>query len=148
MDTLPIIKHQIKLWLSAGIMKGFTRRNKEENLRSNKSGTPQGGIISPLLANIALHGLEISTREYYTKTLLRNYFKETNSRAQIGIIRYADDFVILHPSEHIIRNIKFFVTNWLNTECGLEISLEKSAITHSSQGYNFLGFHIIKKSTK
>jgi len=143
LDTLPIIKHQIKLWLSAGIMKGFTRRNKEENLRSNKSGTPQGGIISPLLANIALHGLEISTREYYTKTLLRNYFKETNSRAQIGIIRYADDFVILHPSEHIIRNIKFFVTNWLNTECGLEISLEKSAITHSSQGYNFLGFHII-----
>lgn len=143
LDTLPVIKFQIKAWLSAGIMKGFTRRNKDESLNPNKSGTPQGGVISPLLANIALHGLETSINEHYNKTLLRNYQKETKSRPQIGVIRYADDFIIMHPSEKIIHNIKFYVIKWLMEECGLELSEEKSSITPSSQGYNFLGFHII-----
>jgi group II intron reverse transcriptase/maturase len=143
LDTLPIIKFQIKAWLSAGIMKGFTRRNKDESLNPNKSETPQGGVISPLLANIALHGLEISINEHYNKTLLKNYQKETKSRPRIGVIRYADDFIIMHPSEKIIHNIKFYVIEWLMEECGLELSEEKSSITPSSQGYNFLGFHII-----
>ena len=143
LDTLPIIKSQIKSWLTAGIMKGFARRNKDENIHPNKSGTPQGGIISPLLANIALHGLELSITEHYNKTLLRNYQKETKSRPQIGIIRYADDFVVIHPSEKIIHNVKFHVTLWLMENCGLQLSEGKSKITSTSQGYNFLGFHII-----
>ena len=143
LDTLPIIKLQIKAWLSAGIMKGFTRRNKDESLKPNKSGTPQGGVISPLLVNIALHGLEMSVSEHYNKTLLRNYQKETKLRSQIGVIRYADDFIIMHPSERIIHNIKFYVIKWLMEECGLKLSDEKSLIIPSSQGYNFLGFHII-----
>ena len=143
LDTLPIIKSQIKAWLSAGIMKGFIRRNKDESLNPNKSGTPQGGVISPLLANIALHGLETSAINHYNKILLRNYHKETELRPQLGVIRYADDFIIMHPSERIIHNIKFYVIEWLMKECGLELSEEKSSITPSSQGYNFLGFHII-----
>ena len=143
LDTLPIIKFQIKAWLSAGIMEGFTRRNKDESLKLNKSGTPQGGLISPLLANIALHGLEMSVSEHYNKTLLRNYQKETKLRPQIGVIRYADDFIIMHPSERIIHNIKFYVIKWLMEECGLKLSEEKSLIIPSSQGYNFLGFHVI-----
>jgi len=143
LDTLPIIKSQIKAWLSTGIMKRFARRNKDESLNSNNTRIPQGEVLSPLLANIVLHGLETSINEYYKKTLLKNYQRETESQTQLGVVRYADDFIIMHPSKRIIHKVKFYITNWLMKECGLELSDEIFSITSSNQGYNFLGFHLI-----
>ena len=143
LDTLPIIKTQIKAWLSAGIMKGFVWIKRDENILFNKLGTLQRGIISPLLANIVLHGLELSITDYYNRTLLRNYQKETKLCPKIGIVRYADEFVVIHPSEKIIHNVKFYTSLWLMENCGLQFSEEKFTIISTNQGYNFRGFHII-----
>ena len=71
LHTFPSIRHQIKAWLKAGVMDGKTLFPTEE-------GTPQGGILSPLLANVALHGMENRIKQTFKKAIL---------------IRYADDFV-------------------------------------------------------
>lgn len=109
-----------------------------ENDQINDSGTPQGGVISPLLANIALHGME---------TALISKFKR-----KIKIIRYADDFVIMSESLGIIQDAKKMVEEILS-KIGLELSTKKTRIGHSLEtikdetgkiikpGLDFLGFH-------
>jgi RNA-directed DNA polymerase len=72
-----MFENQIKSWLQAGII----HTSVDESSEINYSGTPQGGVISPLLINIALHGME-------------NYVINLFGRSQIKVIRYADDFVI------------------------------------------------------
>lgn len=72
-----MFENQIKSWLQAGII----HTSVDESSEINYSGTPQGGVISPLLMNIALHGME-------------NYVINLFGRSQIKVIRYADDFVI------------------------------------------------------
>jgi len=72
-----MFENQIKSWLQAGII----HTSADESSEINYSGTPQGGVISPLLMNIALHGME-------------NYVINEFGRSQIKVIRYADDFVI------------------------------------------------------
>jgi RNA-directed DNA polymerase len=113
---------------------------KEDNIDVNTSGTPQGGVISPLLANIALRGME---------TELLSKF----SRDGVKIIRYADDFVIMSKSLSNIEKAKKIVIDFLST-IGLELSSEKTRIGHSQNvmeqkeqavesapGLNLLGFH-------
>jgi RNA-directed DNA polymerase len=80
-----------------------------------RAGTPQGGVISPLLANVALHGLEYETQKALGDELF-NYLKisrgmagKERSRMMLRIIRYSDDFVIIHESLEIIRMAKEFV---------------------------------------
>ena len=145
LDTPPKIKSQIKAWLTAGIMEGFSNRKKRETIFANQSGTPQGGIISPLLANIALHGLETAVKEYYSTFLYEGNTRlgKRDKLRHVAVIRYADDFVVLHNSETILYNIKDYVQTWLSINCGLEISEMKSSIKPTSQGFEFLGFHII-----
>ena len=90
-------------------------------------GTPQGGVISPLLANIALDGLD----DLLKKQKLARY----------GYIRYADDFVITSTSKENIEAILPTVQGWL-AQRGLELNTEKTKITQVSLGFNFLGFHV------
>lgn len=143
LNTFPILHDQVKAWLRAGIMIDFANNSKD--FLANDIGTPQGGVISPLLANIALHGLETDVKNYYVKNLydgssrtgLRDRIRE------IGLIRYADDFVVLHPSEMVIRRVKIYIDKWLMNQAGLHISEEKSSIKSSFDGFKFLGFHII-----
>jgi RNA-directed DNA polymerase len=139
------IKRLIGIWLKAGVMdNGFAE--------VNKSGTPQGSSLSPLLANIALHGMENDTKAYLKQDLIRynknRWGKQGSYLASISIIRYADDFVILHESEEIILKAKAYITDWLK---GLELELkpEKTRIAHtlhrykeSQPGFKFLGFSI------
>ena len=80
-----IMKHSIKGWLKAGIMEGHT-------LYPSEQGTPQGGVISPLLMNIALHGLETTIINAFPKFKWQNW----PYRWRPQVIRYADDLVILH----------------------------------------------------
>lgn len=130
----------IKQWLKAGYVEA-------EIFHETNSGTPQGGIISPLLANIALDGLEslLATKrkvKEYTYTLAngrqRTQRKESN---RYGLARYADDFVVTAETKEDIEAIVPTIEEWLQQR-GLELNREKTKITHISGGIDFLGFHI------
>ena len=92
---------------------------------STNTGTPQGGICSPLLSNIGLHGLEKMVKFYNQK---------------LGIIRYADDFILTSKTKEELDKIIPRVKQWLS-ERGLELSTEKTKIVHIDKGFNFLGFN-------
>src|SRR4028119_1224454 len=125
LNTFPTLRQQIKSWLKSGVMdKGvFSDTDK---------GTPQGGVISPLLANIALHGFEehITSSKVYGKRGTRP-----------SITRYADDFVILHESEEHIKFLRQKADEWLKG-MGLELKPSKTHVCHTSEGFDFLGFNI------
>lgn len=107
LNTFPQMEPQVEAWLKAGILEGYANNPKSYgNVSRNDMGTPQGGVISPLLANVALHGLESHLKEFCSKidtkifkTIKRGY----KSRADAcGVVRYADDFVIIHDCEAIL----------------------------------------------
>jgi RNA-directed DNA polymerase len=111
-------KELIKGWLKAG----FVFNGK---FNPTEMGTPQGGVISPLLANIGLHGLE-------------KYIKSTNSK--LGVVRYADDFIVTARDKGSLEISQIQIQQWLS-ERGLELSAEKTLITSMDEGFDFLGFN-------
>jgi len=111
-------KELINGWLKAGFV-------FEEKFNPTETGTPQGGVISPLLANIGLHGLEL-------------YIKSTNSK--LGLVRYADDFIVTARDKGSLETAQFQIQQWLS-ERGLELSAEKTLITSMEEGFDFLGFN-------
>jgi len=141
LESFSLMEKQVQAWLQAGIMEEYV------NTPRVSTGTPQGGVISPLLANIALHGLEEHLKNYVSS---RDFPKphstaarETRAkRTALGVIRYADDFVIIHRNPEIMEKVIVETKNWL-TNIGLEISEEKSRLRWASQSFNFLGFQII-----
>lgn len=122
-------------------------------------GTPQGGIISPLLSNIVLNELDwwlsdqwetIPTNHQYTGTHKYNALKKSNLK-EIFFVRYADDFKILCRDYKMAQKIFIATKDWLGERLGLEISPEKSKITNVRKGKTeFLGFalYVVKKSKK
>lgn len=129
-NTSPTLRRAIKAWLQAG----WVFEGKREN---SDVGTPQGGVISPLLANIALHGMENRI------TQLANSLKgdKSKNRTSLTFVRYADDFVCLHPNPEVIDRAKAILIDWLD-EVGLELSESKTRISSTADGFNFLGFNI------
>ena len=126
LNTFPKMRRQIRAWLKSDIC-DFQKHERTPN----HSGTPQGGVISPLLSNIAMHGME-------------------NRIKQIGasLIRYADDFVILHEEIEVIHQCQKIISEWL-TQYDLELKPSKTRIAHTlyeieneRPGFNFLGFNI------
>lgn len=140
LNTYPQIRKTVKAWLTAGILDG-------ETLFPSEAGTPQGGVISPLLANIALHGLETYIQSNFTRTKRIPKVENTRLHWQPQVVRYADDFVILHPDPKVIEQTKELVEEWLKP-LGLELKKEKTHITHTlwygdkEAGFDFLGFNI------
>ena len=136
LQTYPKLRQQIKAWLKSGVMDG-------KNLFPTNEGTPQGGVISPLLANIALHGMEERVKQY-ARTLKGN--KSKNEQA-LTLIRYAEDFVILHEDLKVIKECQEIIEQWL-AEMGLELKPSKTRISHTLEtyddyvGFDFLGFNI------
>ena len=142
------VRQQIKAWLKSGVIDNNTFLETEE-------GTPQGSVCSPLLANIALHGLENHLNEF-AKTI---DMRRPDGRRQEGwqtkvqslnFIRYADDFVLMHKDKKVILDGKKVIEKWL-TEIGLELKPSKTRIAHTllpeesedgKAGFDFLGFHI------
>jgi RNA-directed DNA polymerase len=130
LNTSPTLGRVIKAWLKSGwVFEGI--RDKAD------CGTPQGGVISPLLANVALHGME------NRMTQLANSLKgnKIRNRSSLTFVRYADDCVCLHPDREVIERAKVILQEWLK-EAGLEISEKKTRVTHTSSGFDFLGFNI------
>ena len=116
----------IKEWLKAGYV-------DQDVFHQPATGTPQGGIISPLLANIALHGMEAALGVKYDSC--------GESRGPRILVRYADDFVILCESQPDAIKAKEEAQSWLQ-EVGLELSEEKTRIAHLTEGFDFLGFNV------
>jgi RNA-directed DNA polymerase len=99
-----------------------------------EKGTPQGSLISPLLMNIALHGMEQAVIEFMKSLRLKgpngkNVVKRRRANS-INIIRYADDFVILHENELVIKSCKEFIQNFL-LNLGLKLKDTKTRICHT-----------------
>ncbi|WP_365940002.1 group II intron reverse transcriptase/maturase [Moorena sp. SIO3I8] len=130
LNTYPSLRRLIKSWLKAGVIDNGT-------FSSIKEGTPQGGVISPLLANIALHGMEERIKQY-AKSMKGD--KKRNKKA-LNLIRYADDFVILHKEQTVVEECQRIINEWLN-DMGLELKPSKTKITHTLDGFDFLGFTI------
>lgn len=148
LETYPKLRRQIRTWLKAGIMEG----NK---LFPSNEGTPQGGICSPILANIALHGLENMVKEIAESFDMRrangkHQIAKSSKRNSISLIRYADDFVVLHEQKEAIYQCKEAISQWLK-DFGLELKPNKTRITHTlngweenKPGFDFLGFRILQ----
>lgn len=98
LNTFPTLRRQIKAWLQAGVI-------EQGVFTDTSSGTPQGGVLSPLLANIALHGLETTVKNYVENLTFKKLSKKEKRRS-LGVIRYADDFVFLHENKSVILEVK------------------------------------------
>ena len=124
-------------WLTSGVV--FNKI-----LTPTNEGTPQGGIISPTLANATLDGMERLVKEKYRK---RPAGKGKVYCPKVNLIRYADDFVVTAENREILEEIKILLTDFL-AQRGLTLSEEKTLITHISNGFDFLGFNIRKYNGK
>ncbi|WP_293355988.1 MULTISPECIES: group II intron reverse transcriptase/maturase [unclassified Microcoleus] len=146
LNTSPTIRRQIRAWLKAGVM------DNRQHFETSE-GTPQGGVISPLLANIALHGMEWRIKDYVeTCDLKRSDGKyqlpSRDKRNSVSIIRYADDFVVLHKDLTVVSGCKEIISEWLK-DMGLELKPNKTRLVHTLEehenqtpGFDFLGFHV------
>jgi RNA-directed DNA polymerase len=118
-----VIRRQLKAWLKAGIM-------EENQLVPTTAGTPQGGSVSPLLALIALHGMDEA-------------ISQVSPRARV--IAYADDCVVLHEDRQVLEHCQQRLMTWL-AKIGFTLNEAKSHISHTLEGdppgFDFLGFHI------
>lgn len=116
-------------------------------------GTPQGGVISPLLCNVALHGMEDYLHQWISEIKLTDSKGRSISRrdkiASLTIVRYADDLVVMHKHHWIIDTAREKLNLWLS-ELGLELKEEKTRIGHTTYpiegkiGFDFLGFNVRK----
>lgn len=149
------LRRQIKAWLEAGYIEFPSKK-----IEATEMGTPQGGVISPLLANIALHGLENRLKEISRQTVQYypsgNRKPTANRRSTLTVVRYADDFVIMHPDKEILLLCKRETEIFLQS-MGLKLNEAKTRLSHTldptlsedkEAGFNFLGFHIIQKAEK
>ncbi len=128
LHTFPQLRRTIKGWLKAGVMEGL-------DFSPTERGAPQGSAISPLLMNIALHGMETAITEVAYQA------------GKPTLIRYADDFVLLHPDKEDLQKAAEKVTTWLEG-MGLHLNPTKTRTTHTldafggNVGFGFLGFSI------
>ena len=143
------VRQQTKAWLKSGVI-------DQGVFTAISEGTPQGGVVSPLLANIALHGIEDMLKEY-AKTLDIKRKDRPNSQIswqrkvrQLTFVRYADDFVVLHHDPKVVQRCRELISEWLKG-IGLELKPEKTRIAHTLDssksedgiaGFNFLGYNI------
>jgi RNA-directed DNA polymerase len=123
----------LRKWLKAGVI-------DRRQLMATEAGTPQGGIISPCLANATLNGLETQLKRHLAKKLGIKKAEKT----KVQCVRYADDFVILAASKELLEEeVKPWVEQFLSVR-GVELSREKTRITHIHQGFDFLGWSFRK----
>lgn len=121
MDNIPMDRHVLKEFIKAG----YVFKNR---LFPTEKGSPQGGVISPILANMVLNGME---------KLVKSQFPKAN------LTRFADDFVVIVDSPETAEKVKGLLVPFL-AERGLELSQEKTIITHIDEGFDFLGWRFQK----
>ncbi|CAA9315900.1 Retron-type RNA-directed DNA polymerase [uncultured Leptolyngbya sp.] len=129
LHTFPALRRQIKRWLQAGVI-------DQEGFSSTDAGTQQGGVISPLLCNVALHGLE---------TMLKQQIP--TKAAKLTVVRFADACVVLHQDRQVIQQCQQRIVQWLQP-MGLELKPSKTRLCHTltkldgRSGFALLGFEV------
>jgi RNA-directed DNA polymerase len=127
--NIPMDRVVLRRWLKAGYV-------ENDQLYPSHQGTPQGGIISPTLANLTLDGLERVVREAVPR------------RSRVNFVRYADDFIVTGKSKSLLeKTIKPAIEQFLEDR-GLALSKEKTKITHIKHGFTFLGQTFRKNGNK
>ncbi|MFC4349170.1 group II intron reverse transcriptase/maturase [Kordiimonas lipolytica] len=138
MENVPMDKTLIREWLKAGVV-------DMGRLKATEAGTPQGGIISPTLANLALDGLEAKLVETFGSITIKANRHKHN---KVSFVRYADDFIITGSSKELLEDeVKPLVEKHL-ADRGLVLSQEKTRITHIDDGFDFLGWNVRKYKGK
>lgn len=133
LNHIPMDTKILKKWLKCGVIfKGELFRTDE--------GTMQGGIISPTLANMTLDGMSDLLATKNKRVCRKN---EKKYSPMVNMVRYADDFIITGRTKETLEEIKPMLVNFL-AERGLELSEEKTLITHIDEGFDFLGFNVRK----
>lgn len=130
LENILIDNKVLKSWLKAGYIDRHVFYHTDE-------GTPQGGIISPILANMTLDGLESALRKVVPRT-----------GAKVNMVRYADDFVITGSSRELLVDVVLPCVTAFMDNRGLTLSPEKTHIVHIDQGFNFLGCNVRKYDGK
>lgn len=126
-------KRVLHQWLKSGVV-------EQGHLSRTAMGTPQGGVISPTLANITLNGLERGLAAHLRATLGAHRAQA----AKCNVVRYADDFVVTGASQEVLETVVVpWVIGFLR-ERGLELSQAKTRIVHIDQGFDFLGWNFRK----
>lgn len=128
-------KDAVDKWLKAGFI-------DNNSFYDTNSGTPQGGIVSPLLANIALHGMEKELGVSYR----RNGKYYTLKSKSVGVVKYADDFVIVCKTKEEAMSMYEKLNPYLNKR-GLTLAQNKTQVTHIEEGFDFLGFNLRQYKT-
>ena len=122
-EHVPTHRKKLRAWLKAGFMERGV-------FHPSEVGTPQGGIISPTAANVALDGLDSRLRRF--------------SRSKVHLVRYADDFIITGATRALlVDEVKPLVMQFLE-ERGLELAEDKTRVVHINDGFDFLGFNLRK----
>ena len=148
LNTWPKMRMQIRAWLKAGVLNA-------RGVEFPNAGTPQGGVISPLLSNIALHGLENHLKQWIqncdVKSKTGSNLNTQSKITSLTLVRYADDFVVLHKDLWVVKAAKDRIDLWLS-KMGLKLNEAKSRIAHTNKdhleqkpGFEFLGFSIRKR---
>jgi len=135
LDNILLDKQVLEKWLKAGYM-------EEKTIYTTPKGTPQGGIISPTIANMVLDGLEQAAKASAPPRRLGD------SHPKINVIRYADDFIITGESKHLLETkVKPTIESFLKQR-GLKLSEAKTRITHIDSGFDFLSQNVRKYNGK
>jgi RNA-directed DNA polymerase len=132
LDHIPVDRKMLKQWLKSGFM-------EKGELYPTLKGTPQGGIISPLLMNMTLDGLEKAARKSVPW-----YVPGTKVRNGVAVIRYADDFIVTGKSRELLEERVLPAIREFLLKRGLTLSAEKTRIVNVSEGFEFLGQHLRK----
>jgi RNA-directed DNA polymerase len=130
-------KQVLHKWLKSGVV-------DRGQLHRTEDGTPQGGIISPTLANITLNGLERGLQEFLREQMRFDEYK----RCKVNLVRYADDFVVTATSKELLETtVKPWIEAFLR-ERGLRLSIAKTRTVHIDEGFDFLGWNFRKYAEK
>jgi RNA-directed DNA polymerase len=140
LKNTPMDKGTLKEFLKAGYV-------YEKQLFPTEQGTPQGGIISPILANHTLNGLEQLLKKTYKKKSEGKGWPYRQIEPKVNLVRYADDFIVTARTYEMAEQVRETVRKHI-TERGLQLSEEKTIITNIADGFDFLGWNFRKYKGK
>ena len=133
LQHVPLETPMLRKWLQAGYL-------EHGDWFPTEAGTPQGGVISPTLANLALDGLQDYLQQAFPKRKGRSL--------KVNLVRYADDFIITGASRELLeQEVRPLVTEFLTVR-GLVLAPEKTHVTHVTDGFDFLGQHVRRYGRK
>ena len=138
LENIPMDTQMLYKWLKCGFV-------DTKQLFPTEEGTPQGGTISPVLMNMTLDGLERTLKERFPT---REYRNRKTHFTKVNFVRYADDFIITGESPELLQNEVLPLVRQFMAERGLQLSEEKTVITHIDEGFDFLGQNIRKYNGK